>query len=386
LDSVNQHHRQELEAARERAEQANLANTAFVANLSHELRTPMNGILGLTEVILRSPTLPLEHRRQLRTLREGGHGCLDLLNDVLDLTKVESGKTEFRDEPWPPHALVDEVHRLLAPSAASLEVLIDISRDVPIAVRGDGRRLRQVLLNLMSNAIKFTPHGKVQLTVEYLRNSQLQFRVQDSGPGISPVDQQRLFDPFYQGDAGRASTSGTGLGLAISRRLVQAMGGTIEVQSEPGKGTVFQFQIPAPACAPSEATPLPTERQIPPGRAVLLVEDHPINQEVGQAMLHAGGWTTVIAADGNEALDKILKAGPWSAILMDWHLPGMDGIEVTRRARSAGIRTPIIGVTARALPEDREAGLRAGMNAFVEKPYTFERLMSALDAAVEKDK
>ena len=298
LESVNQHHRNELEAAKLAAEAANRSKSTFLANMSHELRTPMNAVLGLTEVLLRDPEIRPYQRQYLLSVQSSGRGLVDLLNDLLDLSKVEAGQLEFQSAAWSPSAVVQEIQRTFQGTAnlKGLRWQVELSPDVPPYVLGDFRRVRQVLLNLVGNGLKFTVEGSVHLKVSVPSAGKLQFEVRDTGPGISKEDSERLFQPFVQGDAGLSTTQpGTGLGLAICRRMVEGMHGNIIFESELQRGSTFGFCIPAEACAAPALpanTPIAVERTVQPHRQVLMVEDNPINQEVAAAMLKMGGYST----------------------------------------------------------------------------------------------
>jgi signal transduction histidine kinase/CheY-like chemotaxis protein len=441
LDTINRLQRQEIERARAAADAANAAKSAFLANMSHELRTPMNGVLGLTELLIHDGRLDPDQLQHLHTIHRSGQTLVGLLNDILDLSKVESGGLELEDVPWRPERTLREVESLFAQSARrkGLNLSVQIASEVPPWVRGDPTRMRQVLLNLVGNAIKFTEQGGVELRLE--RNGQhLRFIVQDTGIGIPPEALSKIFEPFTQADSSTSRRhGGTGLGLTISLRLTEKMDGNLSVASEIGHGSRFTVDLPlriaeppeeasqpippigapeldAVATAPprplrllqvhtpesdsptSKTTPEPaqekpeqkvdcepemvpqTQEAAPQGPPrCLLVEDMPINQIVARMMMERLGFEVEIVADGPEALSRILAGGDWQVILMDWQLPGMDGVEITERARAAGVRTRIVGVTANVRPEDRAAGLASGMDAFVGKPFTLAELQAALD-------
>ncbi|MFM2246107.1 MAG: hypothetical protein RL071_2181 [Pseudomonadota bacterium] len=419
LNALNEIQRQQIEHARRSADEAraaadaaNAAKSSFLANMSHELRTPMNGVLGLAEVLLLGENLTEGQRLQLRTIHQSGRTLVSLLNDILDLSKIESGREQLDELPWAVPAVLEEVRQLFGQSAArkGLVLRTRCGAELPPLLLGDPARVRQVLLNLVGNAIKFTEAGEVELAAE-VRGEALRISVRDTGIGVAIDAQQRIFEPFTQVDASTSRRhGGTGLGLAICSRLVGLMGGRIELQSAPGLGSRFTVSLPlrlAPAgtstppdpgrIGPLSGSPLGGEGQVPAPegspaaadppapppaaggpRRCLLVEDVAVNQVVATMMMERLGFTVEVVDEGPAALARILEGDHWDVILMDWQLPGMDGLEVTRRARAAGVVLRIVGVTANVRAEDRAAGLAAGMDAFVGKPYTLDQLDRAV--------
>ncbi|PIB93769.1 response regulator [Caulobacter sp. FWC2] len=377
-------------AAQARAQAANRAKSDFVATISHEIRTPLNSILGFAALVADDPTLSTENRRRLDLVGRAGRSLAEIVGDLLDFAKVEAGRLDLTLTPVSPAALLRDAVDIVTPEAAAkglyLRTMFEGDVDAPLAL--DETRLRQVLLNVLANAVKFTREGGVVacLTAGPAPGA-LRFEITDTGIGIAPEVQTKLFQRFSQGDSSISrSYGGTGLGLAISKALVSAMDGEIGVESQLDHGARFWITLTAqPAVGPaSAACPAP---ETAPERAarVLLVDDHPMNRELGMALLTLAGCEVTTAEDGAQALEAV-KAGGFDLVLMDVHMPGMDGLTATRAIRALPgpvSAIPIIALSADALPEQIARCRAAGMDDHVPKPIRREELFAAVARALE---
>ena len=380
-----------LHRAKMAAEAASRAKSEFLANMSHEIRTPLTGIMGMAELI-RSLGVSKEQERYLGMLAKSGDGLLRLLNDILDYSKVEAGKLELLEEDFIVRELLESVTSLVALQAGQkgLSLEIRIGDSVPQRVRGDEARLRQVLINLVGNAVKFTESGLVEVAVDMDPSTQgsqqgaaLLFAVRDTGPGVPQEKQDAIFESFTQGDGTLARRyGGVGLGLAISSRLVTLMGGRMVLYSEPGSGSTFSFSVPfAAAEEQSEVRHPVSDRPAQQrGGKILLAEDNALNQLFMSKLLARRGYEVTTVNDGQEALDALEKSA-FDCVLMDVQMPVLDGEEATRRIRRSGKpwdKIPVIALTAHAMKGDRARFIEAGMNEYLSKPLSMEALEEVL--------
>jgi signal transduction histidine kinase/AmiR/NasT family two-component response regulator len=383
--------RKAADEAREAADAANRAKSEFLATMSHEIRTPLNGVLGMAQAMAMN-RLSKAQRERLQVIGHSGEMLLALVNDVLDLSKIEAGRLELDLADFDLEALVRGVQANFQPMAEGkgLAFSVAVGEGAGGTWRGDAVRVRQILYNLVSNAVKFTAAGSVEVCIA-ATDAGLECAVSDTGIGISPDKVEGLFDKFVQADASTTRRyGGTGLGLAICRELCDAMGGAIDVESEPGRGSKFTVRLPlARVDARRPAAPQPAAVEAASDERplrILAAEDKPVNQLVLKTLLGQFGLEPVIVANGEEAV-AAWEQGDWDVILMDAQMPVMDGVTATRRIRSreAAARrpaTPIIALTANAMAHQAEAYLAAGMNSVVAKPIQVAQLLEAIAAAV----
>ena len=382
----------ELNEARLKSEEAALAKSHFLANMSHEIRTPMNGIMGMLELLNRSG-LDEKRAKYAETAQSTAHDLMRILNDILDISKLDVGKVEIEKVSMSPAQIADDIVSLYSPKAEEkgLKISCALQDNLPDAVIGDPTRVRQVLANLVSNAIKFTATGQVDVAVRALKRRQgvdLTFEVKDTGIGISMGASKGLFERFTQADNSTTREfGGTGLGLAICKQLVDQMGGVIHLDSAPGNGTKVTFTLPTerselvdPAKSPTEPTDFDLSN-----RRVLLAEDNHVNQRTIKAFLEIAGLEVEIAENGMVAMERIQERS-FDLVLMDVQMPIMDGPTATRLIRALPgdlSAIPIVALTANAMPGDREKYLSMGMDEYVTKPIDFEKLLFVVGALLK---
>jgi len=403
-----------LRQAMERAEAATRAKSEFLANMSHELRTPMTAILGYTELLLEDGDLseaPARRVEALRTLKRNGQHLMRILADILDLSKIEAGKIEVEKIPTSAGEVIGDIESVMRSNAEEKGVSFEIEYvgKIPSSIQTDPTRLRQILMNLVGNAIKFTERGSVRVKVDLLdretENVTLRFAVSDTGPGLSADAQERIFETFSQADASTTREfGGTGLGLAISRQLARLLGGDIELESVEGQGSTFTLTLavgclkgilmlddPArqgivpfffPGDGGSTIAFIDGVKETGPGAQILLVEDGDDNRKLIELTLRKSGFEVSHAANGEEGVQVALAARdlgePFDLILMDMQMPVMDGYEATRQLRAAGFEAPIVALTAHAMKGDRERCLTAGCDDFATKPISRRDLLKTV--------
>jgi len=380
---------EELKTAKETAEAANHAKSVFLSNMSHELRTPLNAILGFAKVMDRSLAIPPDEKKHLAIIHRSGKHLLNLINDVLDMAKIDSGRTVLSEKDFDLYCLIGDLEDMfsLKTEKKGLRLVFECSADVPRYVRTDADKLHQVLVNLLGNAIKFTNIGVISVKIEYLGKGEqnLQFSVTDTGEGIAPDELDCLFNAFVQTETGRKSGEGTGLGLPISRKFVQMMGGDITVESEAGKGSVFRFRILAEAAEGAVIEIAQPEKRVialapdQPRYRILIADDIESNRLLLLSLLALPGFELRDAENGKEAMEFWEKWKP-HLIFMDMKMPVMDGYEAAKKIKAAekSQTTAIIAVTASAFEEERDEVLSTGCDDFVRKPYKESEIFDVL--------
>ena len=378
-----------LQSRLEAAEAKSTAKSVFLSQMSHEIRTPMNAIIGLTDLICKERDVPPEIEKKLKKIRSSSQYLLTLINDILDMSRIENGKMEIEQKDFSLSLLLQELQSMMSTQAEQkglgFQVDFQVSHDW---LAGDPVRLRQILINLLSNAVKFTPAGgKVTLRVDEQSSGEemeYRFSVQDTGVGIPHEDQERIFSSFEQLRPSISHSAGTGLGLPISRNIARLMGGDLEVKSEPGKGSEFYMTLRFPKGANVPPSPEPAgQENVLEGMKVLLAEDNDLNAEIAQELLEMAGVAVCRAANGQEAVDRFCAGPPgeFQAVLMDIRMPVKNGHEAAREIRACGrpdANVPIIAMTANTFKEDEEEARASGMNGFVPKPIDPDRLFTAL--------
>jgi CheY-like chemotaxis protein len=382
-----------LAAARDAAEAASRAKSAFLANTSHEIRTPLNGLLGLARLAMQADLPEARRQQYLAQIVDSAESLGGIMSDILDVSKIEAGKFALEDTPFDLRDALKAVHHAYDALAAvkGLALLLDIDEQLPATVRGDPLRVRQILSNFITNALKFTERGHVRIAATLRPDGAVRLAVSDTGPGVPDETQARLFRPFSQGDSSTTRRyGGTGLGLSICRELAQLMGGAVGMESTPGHGSTFWADLPLPSSAPVQRSASTEASEIADlaDARVLMAEDNPVNMMIAVAMLEHWGVHVEQAHDGRAAIDAVHAAAgqgrPFDVVLMDVQMPVMGGHEAARELRRhyAPEALPIVALTAAALVSERAEALDAGMNDFLTKPIDASKLRRTLAALV----
>ena len=381
----------QVKVAMEQAEEANRAKSDFLSSMSHELRTPLNGVLGYAQILQRDKEATPKQKENLTSIINCGDHLLSLINDVLDLSKIEAGRMDLDEAPCDLNQLIRSISDIVAERARSkdLDFETEVSPEVPRGIVADAPKLRQILVNLLGNAVKFTSEGAVRLKVAETRDRKLAFEVIDTGVGMTPEEAAVVFDPFKQVEAGKAA-GGTGLGLAISLQLVEKMGGSLDLETEKGKGSCFRLTLPLNEVEEESLGDIEEEAvtyaevKLAPGQRVrvLVADDRETNRNILEQLLEDGGFEVALADDGDTAIETLEKEGPFDIVLMDVRMPRMTGIEAVRRIREEEKwkDLPVAAVTASVFPEFREKAIEAGFSDFLPKPFRAAELTHVIQS------
>lgn len=373
-------------AARKHAESANHAKTMFLANMSHEIRTPMNAVLGFAQLLDRDPSLSPDAREKVATILKSGEHLLSIINDVLEMSRIEAGRVALSEQPIELHTLLEDLAVMFRMRAKEKGLIfsLNIAKDLPRYIVADMVKLRQILINLLGNAVNFTTTGTIEFRAASVSNDRIAIEVQDTGIGIALEEQKEIFRPFERTQSGEQTSGGTGLGLAISRNYAHLMGGEITIESNLKRGSCFRFEFhsPSPAILPVSEKSIEQFKSLTSGQGeirVLVVDDTSTNRELLRKFLEPLGFVVDEACNGHEAIEKVVSHAP-RVILMDLVMPGMNGIEAIRfiRKNTRDESIAIIGISASAFEDDKQLFLRVGANAFLAKPFNQQELLALI--------